>query len=573
MSDARRSGLSEIKRDLAISARAFGSSFRNPALARAQVAFFAFSVTEWASYIALVVYAFAHGGTTAIGVVSLVIMIPAAVIAPAGSVLGDRYRRERVYLYSEAMMALFCALTGVAMLLDAPHLIVYAAACVAVWVLSLVRPIHGALLPWIARDPMELTTAYTSTGLIESICVLIGPLLAAALFAIGPALEISGPGLVFVALAAVLGVAAALLSRITTESAPDRDEAPPAIFGELAVGFRYVWADHRPRVIVTMLGLSSFVEGMLDTLIVVLAIELLGMGQSGVGLLNAALGVGGIIGAAGAVVAGTRERLFPAFRRGSFLYGAPLALIGAVPGLGPLLLGVSGIGGAQLDVTGRTMLQRVIPDEKLTRSLGVLESAYMGAEGLGAASAAVLIAWVGAESTFVICGALLPLAALALRTRLRAVDVGARVPADDLELLRGTALFEPLPPPALERLARNSVPMRVAAGAVVIREGDVGDRVYVIAEGETEVTSAGRHVARLAPGGYVGEIALLRDVPRTATVTATTDVRFLCLERDVFLRTMTGHEPARAAAHSAAETRLGELDGREDPGTETPRSG
>jgi len=560
VTDASRSGLSEIKRDLAISARAFGSTFRNPDLARAQVAFVAFSVSEWASYIALVVYAFAHGGTAAIGVVSLVILIPAAVIAPAGSILGDRYRRERVYLYSEATMALFCALTAAAMLLDAPPVVVYAAACIAVWVLSLVRPIHGALLPWLARDPGELTTAYTSTGLIESVCVLLGPLLAAALFAIGQALEISGPGLVFVALAALLGLGAALLSRIRTESAPDPDEGRPAIVAELVAGFRYVWADRRPRVIVTLLGLSSFIEGMLDTLIVVLAIELLGMGQSGVGLLNAALGVGGIIGAAGAVVAGTRERLFPAFRLGVLVYGAPLALIGAVPAIGPLMLGVAGIGGAQLDVTGRTMLQRVVPDEKLTRSLGVLESAYMGAEGFGAATAAVLIAWVGAEWTFVICGALLPLAALALRTQLRAVDVGARVPADDLELLRGTALFEPLPPSALERLARNSVPVQVAAGGVVIREGDVGDRVYIIAEGETEVTAAGRHVARLGPGGYVGEIALLRDVPRTATVTASTEVRFLCLERDVFLRTMTGHEPASAAAHSAAETRLGELE-------------
>jgi len=570
---SRHPGLSAIRRDLAISARAFGSSFRNPDLARAQVAFLAFSVTEWASYIALVVYAFAHGGTAAIGVVSLVILIPAAVIAPAGSLLGDRYRRERVYLLSETAMALFCALTAAAMLLQTRSLIVYAAACVAVWVLSLVRPIHGALLPWIARDPAELTTAYTSAGLIESICVLLGPLLAAALFAIGQALEVSGPGLVFVALAALLAVGAALLFRIRTDSAPEPDDTGRAIVGELAAGFRYVWADHRPRVIVTMLGLSSLVEGMLDTLIVVLAIELLGLGESGVGLLNAALGVGGIIGAAGAVVAGTRERLFPAFRLGAFVYGAPLALIGAVPALGPLLLGVSGIGGAQLDVTGRTMLQRVIPDEKLTRSLGVLESAYMGAEGLGAAAAAVLIAWIGAGWAFAICGALLPLAALALRTRLRAVDVGARVPADDLELLRGTALFEPLPPSALERLARNSVPMEATAGQVVIREGDAGDRVYVIAEGETEVTASGRHVARLGPGGYVGEIALLRDVPRTATVTAFTDVRFLCLERDVFLRTMTGHEPARAAAHSAADTRLEQLDGGADPDAETPRSG
>src|SRR5262245_40442355 len=400
-----------MRRDLVISARAFGSSFRNPDLARAQVAFVAFSVTEWASYIALIVYAFGHGGTAAIGLVSLAILIPAAVIAPAGSVLGDRYRRERVYLFSEASMALFSALTAAAMLLDAPPLLVYGPACVAVWVLSLVRPIHGSLLPWIARDPSELTTAYTATGLIESVCVLLGPLLAAAMFAIGQAWDVSGPGLVFGALAVLLGVAATMLAPIRTESAPDPGEVRPAIRGELAAGFRYVWADRRPRVIVTLLGMSSFIEGMLDTLIVVLAIELLGMGQSGVGLLNAALGVGGIVGAATAVVAGTRERLLPAFRMGVFVYGAPLAALGAIPALGPLMRRVAGIGGAHLDVTGRTMLQRVIPDEKLTRSFGVLESAYMGAEGVGAAAAAVLIAWVGTEWTFVICGAVLPLAA------------------------------------------------------------------------------------------------------------------------------------------------------------------
>ena len=65
-------------------------------------------------------------------------------------------------------MALFCGLTATAMLSEASDLLVYAAACVAVWVLSLVRPIHGALLPWIARGPGELTTAYTSSGVIES---------------------------------------------------------------------------------------------------------------------------------------------------------------------------------------------------------------------------------------------------------------------------------------------------------------------------------------------------------------------------------------------------------------------
>lgn len=558
---SRRSGLSEIKRDLVVSARALASSFRNPDLARAQIALLAFSICEWASFIALMVFAFGHGGTGAVGVISLVQLIPAAVIAPLGSVLGDRYRRERVYLLAEASMAIACALAAAAALLDAPALLVYAAACSVGWILTLVRPIHGALLPWIARDPSELTTAYTAAGLIESLCVLLGPLVATALLALGTGLSVSGPGLVYAALAVLLGIGVLLLAGIRSEVTPaEPDQSRPAIMHELGAGFRYVWSDPRPRVLVTMLGLGAFVLGFIDTLIVVLAISVLGIGQAGVGALNAALGLGGIAGAATAVVAGTRERLYPTFRSGSVLYGVPLVTIGALPPLSPVLLGLAGAGYVQLDVTGRTMLQRLIPDEKLTRSLGVLESAYMGAEGLGAAASALLITWVGAEWTFVICGALLPLAAFALQMKLQAVDVGARVPAEDLELLRGTALFEPLPPPALERLARNSVPMQVAAGGVVIREGDAGDRVYVIAEGETEVTAAGRHVARLGPGGYVGEIALLRDVPRTATVTASTDVRFLCLERDVFLRTMTGHEPAHAAADSAAETRLGELD-------------
>lgn len=561
MKEASRSSLTEIKRDLAISGRALASSFRNPDLARAQLALLAFSICEWASFIALMVYAFGHGGTGAVGVISLVQLIPAAVIAPLGSVLGDRYRRERVYLLAESSIAVACTLAAVAALLHAPVFLVYAAACSVGWMLTLVRPIHGALLPWIAREPTELTTAYTAAGMIESVCVLLGPLLATAFFALGAALSLSGPGLVYAALALLLGIGALLVAGIRTQApAPDPDGTRPAVVRELGAGFRYMWSDPRPRVLVSMLGLGTFVLGFVDMLVVVLAIEVLGIGQTGVGALNAVLGIGGIIGATMAVVAGTRERLFPTFRAGSLVYGLPLAAIGAVPPLAPLLLGVTGAGYVQFDVTGRTMLQRLIPDQKLTRSLGVLESAYMGTEGLGAFAAALLVGSIGPEWTFVIAGALLPLVGFALRTQVRSVDVGARVPTDDLELLRRTALFEPLPPAALERLARNSVPLQVSAGRVVIREGDVGDRVYVIADGEADVSSAGRHVARLGPGGYVGEIALLRDVPRTATVTAATEMRFLCLERDVFLRTMTGHEPARAAAHSAAETRLNELE-------------
>jgi len=562
------SAVSEIKRDLVVSARALVASFRNPDLARAQLALVAFSICEWASFIALMVFAFGEGGAAAIGVISLVQLIPAAVIAPLGSVLGDRFPREKVFLFAEASMSAACVLAAVAALLDAPAIVIYAAACSVGWILTLVRPTHGALLPWIARDPTELTTAYTAAGLIESTCVLLGPLLATAFFALGSALGVPGPGLVYAALAVLLGAGALLLTGVRSQAPPpDPQSSSSAALSEIFAGFRYVGSDPRPRILVGTLGLWTFVLGFIDTLIVVLALDVLGIGQTGVGALNAALGIGGVIGAAAAVVAGSRERLFPAFRTSSFLYGIPVAAIGTLPPLAPVLLGIAGSGAVLYDVSGRTMLQRLIPDQKLTRSLGVLESVYMGSEGLGAFAAAALVTVIGPEWTFAIAGVIVPAVCFVLRRRLRAVDVGARVPSDDLALLGRTSLFGPLPAAALERLARNSVPVVAAPGTTIMREGDVGDRVYVIASGEAEVSAGGSHVATLGAGAYVGEIALLRDVPRTATVTATTDIRLLSLERDVFLRTMTGHEPSHTAAHSAAEDRLRELAVPEPPGT------
>jgi MFS family permease len=266
------SAIAEIRRDLAVSARALVSSFRNPNLARAQLAFVAFSICEWASFIALMVFAFDEGGAAAVGVISLVQLIPAAVIAPLGSVLGDRFRRERVFLLAEASMCVACASAAGAALLDAPALVVYAAACSVGWILTLVRPTHGALLPWFARDPTELTTAYTGAGLIESLSVLFGPLLATIFFALGGSFGISGPGLVYAALAVLLGIGSVVIARIRTQAPPAEPEPErPSAFHELGVGFRYVWSDRRPRVLVGALGLWTFVLGFIDVLIVVRA--------------------------------------------------------------------------------------------------------------------------------------------------------------------------------------------------------------------------------------------------------------------------------------------------------------
>jgi MFS family permease len=510
----------------------------------------------------LIVFAFDHGGTRMVGVISLIQLIPAAIIAPFGSALGDRFRRERVLLLAEAGIALTSALTAAAAIGGAPPAVVYASGCSVGYVLTLVRPTHGALLPWIARDPAELTSAYTASGLVESSCVLLGPALVTAAFALATALDVSGPGVAYAALALLLIVGTIAIARIRVDRVPEEpapDGRGTKLVTELGAGFRYVWSDPRPRLIVGLLGLGAFVLGFVDALIVVIAFDLLEGGQTQVGLLNSALGVGGIVGATIALVAGSRERLFPAFRAGILTYGSSLLATAALPAAAPALLAASGAGGTLGDISGRTMLQRLIPDEKLTRSFGVLESAYMWWEGIGAFIGASLTVAFGPRWTLLVAGSLLPVSGFAVRRKLRGVDVGARVPADDLALLRRTHIFEPLPPPALERVARNCVPLDVPAGATVIRQGDVGDRFYVVAVGELIVSVGDREVDRHGPGGYVGEIALLRDVPRTATVTAAAQTRLLSLERDEFLRAVTGHAPAREAADAVAAERIRHL--------------
>lgn len=556
--------LAEIRRDVLASFRALGATFRNANLRRSLIGLTAFSICEWGGYIALVVFAFGQGGTEAVGVIALVQLIPAAIIAPIGSVLGDRFPRERVLLLALAAITLTAAASAIAALAGAPAVVVYAAGCSVGYVLTLVRPTHGALLPWIANDPTELTSAYSASGLVESSCVLVGPVLVTASFALADVFGISGPGLAYAVMAALLVVGTWAVARIRVargEEQPAEAVAGPGLLREFGAGFRLVWSDRRPRMLVWMLGLGMLTLGFLDSLIVVIAFDLLGAGETAVGILNSTMGAGAIVGALLALVAGARERLFPAFRSGTIAYGSSVAAIAAVPPAAPLLLGAGGAGGVLMDVSARTMLQRLIPDEKLTRSFGVLEAAYLGFEGIGAFLGAALAIAIGPRWTLLIAGSLLLVSGFVLRQRLRVVDVGPRVPAEDLALLRGTAIFAPLPPVTLERVARNTVPLTIRAGGVLIRQGDVGDRFYVVAAGTLTVSANGREVATLGPAGHVGEIALLRDVPRTATVTAATEARLLSLERDEFLRALTGHEPSHAAAQTATDDRLRDLGG------------
>ncbi len=530
----------------------------NPRLRRVVIAFAAFNLADWARWLSVLIFAFSRGGAAEAGAVSLLQLLPAAVVAPIAASLGDRFRRDRVLVASYVAQASFMIGTGIAILLDGPAPLVYLLAVLGACSITITRPAHGALLPWLSRTPAELTAANAVSGTMEGLGILAGQ--AAA----GIVLQLTNPGVALVASAAVATVAAALAASVSVESprtGPDRSAATGtqrAFWHDLTGGFRAVLDLPGPRTIVFLLGLAAFVWGALDVLIVVLVFDLLHLGAGAAGILNAIAGAGGLAGAALALSLAGRIRLAAPFVVGLLAWGLPLAAAGLLPlplVVGGLLL-LAGAGRTVMDVVGRTLLQRSAPDEVLTRVLGVVEGIFMGAFGLGSIATPVLLGLVGAQGAFVIVGLLLPAGALIAWRSLIAIDRSATVPVKELALLRGIPMFAPLSPTVLERLAGHLEPVRHAAGAVVSQEGDPGDRMYILVAGETDASVAGRHLRTQGPGSEFGEIALLRDVPRTATVRARTDVELLALRGDVFLAAVTGQVDSRRAAQSVVEERL-----------------
>ncbi|MDQ4030606.1 MAG: cyclic nucleotide-binding domain-containing protein, partial [Actinomycetota bacterium] len=295
----------------------------------------------------------------------------------------------------------------------------------------------------------------------------------------------------------------------------------------------------------------------LGVLIVVMALELLDIGEAGVGFLSSAIGVGGLAGAVVTFALVGRRRLAAPFGLSLVFWGLPLALIGlwVEPVVALLLLGVLGAANTVVDVAGMTLLQRAVSNEVLGRVFGVLESLIVLSVGLGAAVAPVLIEGLGTRGALLATGAILPvLAALAWR-RLAAIDAASAPPEAELALLRRLPIFAPLPAETVEPLAARLARTELPAGTLVFRAGDPGDRFYVVAEGEVEVGLDGR-VELLGPGEGFGEIALLRDVPRTATVTARADVVLYALEREDFIAAVTGHPESAEAAEGLVAARL-----------------
>ena len=521
---------------------------RNENVRRVQLAWGAAIAAEWAHFVALGVYAYDEGGATAVGVAGLVRLLPAAVVAPFAASLGDRFRRER-FLLAMALVGAAALAGSAAATFAGQRWLVFALGAVVGLSSTLIRPALQALLPSLARTPEELIAANGATSTIESLGTLLGPVAAGVL------VSLADVGVVFLSGSVALLAGAVLLARVRVEGRIELAPETPPHGNMVVAGFAAIAGAPRIRLLTGLVIAQTFVRGCLNVLIVVAVFQVLDGSAADVGYLTAAIGVGGLLGALGSMALEGR-RLAVVFGLALVFWGVPLVLIGPRPDFlaALILLAVVGAANSVEDVAVFTLLQRIVPDEVLTRVLGVVWGLAMGAVALGSIAAPALVDVLGAQTAFVVVGAILPLLALLAYRRLVEID-DAVAPAAELDLIADVPMFAPLSIAAKERIATRLVPVTVSAGEQVIRAGEAGDRFYVVGSGALEIDAPGRRVSA-GRADYFGEIALLRDVPRTATVTATADSVVYALERDDFLAAVTGHSAAHAAGREVVEARL-----------------
>ncbi|HEY2640790.1 MAG TPA: cyclic nucleotide-binding domain-containing protein [Streptosporangiaceae bacterium] len=541
----------------------------NAALVRVVGAYALFILTEYSVWIAVLVYAYSRGGALIAGVVALAQLVPAALLAPVFAVFADRRSPVALLAVGYLTQAVAIGATAIAMTAHIPAA-VYAAAVVASTAVTTTRPAQSTLIPSLAVTPNQLTAANVVVGWAEAAGIAIAGSLTGVLIWLGGIASV-------LEVCAALGLVAALLVVMLRVPAL---AAPPEQASQLTAGFttgvRLVLREPRLRLMLALMTAEATVLGALDLLFVILAITVLGRPQAWAGYLNSAFG-------AGAVLAGTFGVLLIGRRLGVPILAAAVLLSGALAmlaaGLGlrwtVALLVMAGASHSVLNVASRSLLQRSVPAHLLGRVFGLLEALTMGGLALGAVLVPVLIHLGGSSLALLGVAAVLPIAGIAGGRGLFNLDATAPVPVVQIALLRSLPLFAELPAPALEGLAAALTQVDLPAGAVLLRQGEEGDAYYAIAAGELEVMQDGHVLRRCARGEGVGEIALLRAVPRTATVVARSDATVYRLGREPFLVAVVGHAATGrradgiAVARLAADTELGhdaQAAGAVDPG-------
>lgn len=502
---------------------------------------------ESAFTVSLAVVAFRDSGIAAVGVVTAVRMATAALLTPFLATMADRVRRERVLTGIGVVRAAMLACAAVVTWTGGPPAATYGFAVVATIALALYRPAHSALLPALANSPGDLTAANAVRGMLDSLATLGGPVAAAALLAV------SGPSVVLAASSAVSLLGGLVVVALPYDTPPRVNAARGSAGRAVLKGFTTIAGDRTLSLITTLGVVQTFTRGCLTVFTVVVAIDLLDTGYPGVGVLNSAVGAGGVLGSLFAFSLVRRGGLATWFGVGVALFGAPLALIGVVPeqATAIVLLGLVGVGNALIDVGGFTMLARLTDETVLARMFAGFEAVLTLGVAFGGLVAPFLIHALGPRTALVAVGLLAPAAVAVSRTALRRLDREMRVRDSDIAILRAVPMLGALPAATIEQLGARLEHAEFAPGQVIFEQGDHGDGFYVVESGRAEVVRHGSLVNTLGQGDGFGEVALLGDRPRTATIRASANapLRVAVLARPAFLTAVTGYPVSATAGH------------------------
>jgi CRP-like cAMP-binding protein len=502
------------------------------------LAFAVLSLAEYAVTTALAIYGFTAAGALGAGLAGARV-IPSAGAGVLGGRIAARVRPGIALLGGSAARVLALAAMSAALLVGAPFAVVLGFAMVDAVVMMLYRPAQARLLPALVRTPSELTSAAARLSNIKGISQVPGAL------AGGLLIDFAGAAATFLIAAIAIAVAGFVVIPVIRRAHAGGAQGGPAKARKRDAGR----LDAGVARVISVSGIRSFVRGLWLALATVVALDLMGLAESAVGVMMAFAGIGTLVALpASSVLVGRRKLLWP-LAGALVLSGAPLLFIAAVPV--PVftfgLLVVWGLGTAFADATVCSLLFRIVSGHGIARVVGYQESVKTGLSGVGALAAPVLVGLFGVRGA-IVCAGLVPFALLAAEFRgLRRIDAVAARRVERVERLGRVPLFGALTVDALEQAAAALVPVEVPAGADVVCQDDRdGRQWFLVEDGMADVLVDGWQVATLGPGCSFGEKALLRSVPRAATVRARTPVRLQALDRAPFLAAATG-DPSGAA--------------------------
>ena len=521
-------------------------------LRRLTISWFATNFGKWAFLVTNLVVAYDAGGAPALGALGLARYLVPTLVAPFAGVPVARWRAERVLLAMNTVRTIAIALAVVVIGTGAPIGWLFVVVALEAGAGALTRPLTMALLPCVARTPAQLVAANVAAGVAEGLGTFLGPALAGLLLATaGPVGADVAVLLIYLGgLVVLMGVDVPVVGRV--------DGSAQAVLHQLSAGLRTVRSTPGPRLVFIGFGLQTFVRGLLMVLVVVAAVEVLAMGDPGVGTLNAAMGLGALVGAFAAVMLTGRDRLAPAFTVAMIGWGAPIAVIGLLidPFVAIGSMVVIGMSNALIDVAGFTLAQRTSSNDSRVAVLGLLDAAANAGVALGGLVAPLLLEALGIRGALIVTGAILPIAAILAWPSLRRLDEGGEELGRRSSLLRGVPLFSPLSLATVDYLAARLQPRSIPIDSWLMREGEPGDAFFLIETGQLRVSRGGVELRVVGPGDGVGEIALLRSIPRTASIQAVVPCTVLELDREAFLEAVTGSATSLRAAADVVDAHL-----------------